>query len=313
MNKKVLLLGGAGYIGGITTDYLIENGYDVCVYDKLLYETRYLKNVPFIYGDIRDTKRIKEISENFDVIVITAAIVGDAACAVDVALTNSINQLVVKNICEQVNEKIHVIFLSTCSVYGAQNGLLNEESPVNPLSVYAKTKYAAEAYVNARGGTIFRLGTVYGVGDSYSRVRLDLVANVLTMKAVYEKQINIFGGEQWRPLVCVKDIPGYIEESIRENITGTFILSERNVTMKMLGEEIVQIFPDTKINYTDILFEDARNYHVDNSRSKQYFTYKAKNRLIEEMLQLAGIFKENRLKNVFDNIYHNGNYLKNIY
>ena len=309
--KKVLILGGAGYIGGYTTDYLLSKGYEVSIFDKLVYETRYLKDVNFIYGDIRDTNHVVEISKDFDVIVMMAALVGDPACAVDFELTDSINRVAIKNICEGISFDKHIIFLSTCSVYGAQNKVLDEESPTNPLSAYAVTKLASEEYIKEKNGTIFRLGTVYGIGDSYSRIRLDLVANVVTMKSVYEGELHIFGGEQWRPLICVKDIAGYIEEAIRKNIRGTFILSEKNVTMRSLGEEVVGLIPETKIVFTDISFEDARNYQVSNEKSKEYFEYRTQHTLETEVNSLVKLFKEHRICNIKDDIYHNGQFIKN--
>ena len=91
MNKKVLLVGGAGYIGGLTCDYLIKDGFDVTVYDNLLYENRFLKSIPFIHGDVRDTEKLYTTSKDFDVIVLMAAVVGDTACSVDNSLTEEIN------------------------------------------------------------------------------------------------------------------------------------------------------------------------------------------------------------------------------
>ncbi len=166
--EKVLVVGGSGYIGGLTCDYLIRDGFDVTVFDNLLYENRFLKDISFIHGDIRDTEKIYEVSKDFDVIVLMAALVGDPACSVDPTLTEEINFKSIKNFCDVVLPNKHLVFMSTCSVYGAQEGLLNEESPTNPLSSYASTKLAAEKYILDKGGTVFRLGTVFGLGDTYS-------------------------------------------------------------------------------------------------------------------------------------------------
>ena len=207
--KKILLVGGAGYIGGLTCDYIKEAGMEVTVYDNLLYENRFLKEIPFIYGDIRHTEKLYDISKDYDVIVLMAALVGDPACSVDHALTEEINYKAIKDFCDVVSPSKHLIFMSTCSVYGAQDGMLNEESDTNPLSSHAATKLKAEEHILAKGGTIFRLGTVFGLGDTYSRLRMDLVVNVLTMKAVKDGEITINGGDQWRPIISVKDIAGY--------------------------------------------------------------------------------------------------------
>lgn len=311
MSKKVLIIGGAGYIGGYLTDFLKEKNYEVSVFDKLIYETRYLKDVNFIYGDIRDTKAVLKAANEHDVVVLAAALVGDPACAVDVELTDSINHQAIKNICEQLDESKHVIFLSTCSVYGAQSDILDEDSPTNPLSAYASTKLLAEKYVSKRNGTIFRLGTVYGIGDHFSRIRLDLVVNVLAMKAVYDKKINIFGGEQWRPLICVKDIAGYMEEAIRRNIRGIYILSEGNYTMKTLGELMKDMFPEIELKLTDISFEDTRNYRVNAKKTSLTFKYIPQYNIRTEVLKMKKVFEEHRICDITEDIYHNGNFIKN--
>jgi len=306
--RKVLLIGGAGYIGGYLTDLLLKCGHEVCVYDKLIYERRYLKDVKFIYGDIRNTERVIETAKDYDVMVIMAALVGDPVCEINPRLTNEINTLAVRNICERYDG--HIIFLSTCSVYGKQEGILDENSPTDPLSKYAESKLAAEDYVRERNGTIFRLGTVYGIGDTHSRIRLDLVVNTLTMKAVYTQKINIYGGEQYRPLICVKDIAGYIEEAIRYNIIGTFILSYENVQMRVLAERIAEMVPFTRVEYTDMVFQDIRNYRVSNQKSKNHFMYPMLYNIEGEVQEMIRIFKENRIKDINSSEYNNGNYIK---
>lgn len=310
--KKVLVVGGAGYIGGLTCDYLINNGFDVTVYDNLLYENRYLKEIPFIYGDIRNTKMLLEKSNNFDIIILMAALVGDPACSVDPVLTEEINYTAIKNFCENVSSEKHLIFMSTCSVYGAQDGILDENSPTNPLSSYAATKLMAEKHVIEKNGTVFRLGTVFGVGDTYSRLRMDLVVNVLTMKAVKTGVITINGGEQWRPIIAVKDIAGYVTEACIENHRGVYVLSNESVVIKELGERIGKIIPNTEIKYTDISFQDARNYRVNNSKSLYVFKYRPIVSVEDEVHRLVKLFKENRVENPEDIVYHNGAYLRNM-
>jgi nucleoside-diphosphate-sugar epimerase len=311
INKKVLVCGGAGYIGGLTCDCLIRDGFDVTVYDNLLYENRFLKEIPFIYGDIRDTEKLYNVSKDFDVVVLMAALVGDPACSVDPSLTEEINFKSIKNFCDGVLPNKHLIFMSTCSVYGAQEGLLNEESETNPLSSYASTKLAAEKYILEKGGTVFRLGTVFGLGDTYSRLRMDLVVNVLTMKSVKDNEITINGGEQWRPIISVRDIAEYITEACKEKYRGIFVLSKENVIIKELGEKVAKLVPGTKINYTEISFQDARNYRVDNAKSLKTFKYKPQVTVEDEVKRMLKMFKENRVQNPEDKVYHNGAFLKN--
>jgi len=311
MNKKILVCGGAGYIGGLTCDILLREGFDVTIYDILLYENHYLKNIPFIYGDIRDTQKLCKEAEKFDIIILMSALVGDPACNVDPILTKEINYNAIKNFCDNISLEKRLIFISTCSVYGAQEGILDENSNTNPLSLYASTKLEAEKYILKKGGIIFRLGTVYGLGDTYSRLRMDLVVNVLTMKAIKYGEITINGGEQWRPIIAVRDIAEYITEACKEEYKGIFILSKENAIIRDLGERIVKIIPNTKINYTEISFQDARNYRVDNSKSLSIFKYKPLITVEQEVEKILKVIKENRVLNPEDKIYHNGSYLKN--
>lgn len=311
MKERVLVCGGAGYIGGLTCDLLIENGFEVTVYDNLLYESRYLKNVNFINGDIRDTDKLVDISKNYDVIVLMAALVGDPACSVDPILTEEINYTSIKNLCNRIPKEKHIIFMSTCSVYGAQDGILDENSLTYPLSSYASTKLHSEKYVLSHGGTVFRLGTVFGLGDTYSRLRMDLVVNVLTMKAVKEGKITINGGEQWRPIISVRDIAEYVVEAAREKHEGIYILSKENVIIKELGQRIIKIIPNTSIEYTEVSFQDARNYRVDNSKSLSTFKYKPLITVEDEVLKMLKLFSESRVTNPEDKIYNNGAFLKN--
>jgi len=308
--KKVLVCGGSGYIGGLTCDYLLESGFEVTVYDNLLYENRYLKDIPFINGDIRDTAKLYEESIDFDVIVLMAALVGDPACSVDHKLTEEINYKAIKDFCDVVSPHKHLVFMSTCSVYGAQDGMLDENSETNPLSSYAATKLQAEKHVLDVGGTVFRLGTVFGLGDTYSRLRMDLVVNVLTMKAIKYREITINGGEQWRPIIAVKDIAGYVTEACEKKHEGVYVLSLENVIIKELGERVVSMIPNTKINYTEISFQDARNYKVNNTKSLDIFDYKANVSVEEEVMRMIDMFKDGRVKNPEDKVYHNGAYLR---
>jgi len=313
MKKKILVVGGAGYIGGLTTNKLANAGHDVTVFDRLLYESRYLKKINFVYGDIRDTEAVVNAAKGVDVVILMAALVGDPACSIDTKLSEEINFIAIKEICEDLPPEVHVIFMSTCSVYGAQEGVLFEDSPTSPLSVYADTKLRAEKYVKERNGTIFRLGTVFGMGDTHSRIRMDLVVNVLTMKAFLYNKITINGGTQWRPIIAVKDIAGYIAEAVNEQPVGTFIIAKENVTMKELGERVCAVLPDTVIEYNDIPFQDARNYYVSAEKSLCTFDYKPVVTVEEEVANMWKMFKEQRIKDPEDLLYNNGVYLRELY
>lgn len=303
--KKILVIGGAGYIGGLVVDKLQESGFfELCVYDNLLYEERYLKPVPFVYGDIRDTKNLLNIATKFENVVFLAALVGDPACNVNPALTEEVNFQAVKRFCQ--GYKDHVVFMSTCSVYGANSEVVYEDGKTNPLSSYASTKLKAEKYID---GTIFRLGTVYGVGDNFSRIRADLVVNTLTIKAFTEGEITINGGEQYRPIISVKDIANYVVEACDRKIKGSFNLHYKNVRIAELANDIEKEFPSVKIKYIDQMYQDERNYKVESKDLHNIFYYKAKVTVAEEIKELHSLLKEKRIKNPHDINYNNGLFL----
>ena len=131
--------------------------------------------------DIRDKKFYKQKLNSYDAIVWLAALVGDGACSINPDLTDEINFQTLKNLCKIYKKRI--VFISTCSVYGAQNGILDENSPVNPLSHYASSKLKCESLLKNKNSIIFRLGTLFGISDNYSRIRMDLVVNTLSAKA----------------------------------------------------------------------------------------------------------------------------------
>ncbi len=300
MGIKTLVVGGAGYIGGEVTDLIPGT----VVYDNLLFEEDYLKPVNFVQGDIRDHAKLKPLLDKAHTVIWLAALVGDGACAVDPKLTYEINTDSVKWLAENFNGRI--VFPSTCSVYGAQDGLLNENSPTNPLSAYADSKLKAEAYLKGKDATIFRLGTVFGVGDDYSRTRLDLVVNTMTARAVTEGKLQVFGGEQWRPLIHVRDVAlALMLATNPEAPTGTHNLVYKNYRMSELAQEVSQI-TGAEVEIVDMKFEDQRNYQVE-----QIFTlnsYASVPDGIEEIINRVA-----RIKDIHNPRYSNQAYLEGLW
>ena len=210
-------------------------------------------------------------------------------------------------------EKIYkkrIIFISTCSVYGAQNGMLDENSSVNPLSHYASSKLKCESILKNKNAIIFRLGTLFGVSDNYSRIRMDLVVNTLSAKAFFEKKMSVFGGEQFRPLLHVKDVARAIEISIRSKKKGIYNLSYKNMKIIDIAKEIQKYFKNTKIIKTKIKFQDARNYKVKNNKSFKELSFKAKYNLKYGIQELKKLLIEKRIKNFNDPRYTNQKYLE---
>mgnify|MGYP001260133350 FL=1 len=309
MKKKILVVGGAGYVGGVIVDLLLSRkNYDVTVFDNLLYEDSYRKNCKFISGDIRDKNFYKKSLNKYDVIVWLAALVGDGACAINPGLTDEINFQTLKKLSNIYKKRI--IFISTCSVYGAQNGFLDENSSVNPLSHYASSKLKCESILKNKNSIIFRLGTLFGVSDNYSRIRMDLVVNTLSAKAFFEKKMSVFGGEQFRPLLHVKDVARAIEIAIKSKKKGIYNLSYKNMKIIDIAKEIQKYFKNTKIIKTKIKFQDARNYKVRNIKASKDLSFKAKYNLKYGILELKKLLIEKRIKNFNDPRYTNQKYLE---
>ena len=304
---KVLIVGGAGYVGGGIVDLLSKEN-EVTVYDSLIYENSYRKNVDFIFGDIRDYKKINNILDQYDAVIWLAALVGDGACAINPALTHEINSETVKNLAKNFKGKI--VFLSTCSVYGAQEGILDESSEVNPLSEYASSKLIAEKYLADSDSIIFRLGTLFGIGDKFSRIRLDLVVNILTTKAYIDKKMSVFGGEQWRPLLHVKDVANAIAHTLETQTNGVFNLHYKNFKIIEIANEIKNKITDVEIETTPLPFQDARNYQVSSDKLKDATGFQAKVDLTQGINEMYELISSNRIKDINDPRYSNQNFLQ---
>ena len=304
---NILIVGGAGYVGGGIVDKLKKH-HQVTVYDSLIYEESYRKDVNFVYGDVREQSKLLKLFKNNDAVIWLAALVGDGACAINPKLTFEINSDSVKFLVE--NFKKRIVFLSTCSVYGAQDGLLNEDSSINPLSEYASSKVQAEEYLKQSNAIIFRLGTLFGISDSFSRIRLDLVVNILVTKALTEGKLTVFGGEQWRPLLHVNDVANAIEQTIDSETNGIFNLHYKNFKIIDIAEAIVNKIDSAIIETTPMKFQDARNYQVSSEKLFKETGFQAEIDLNTGINEIYDLIVNNRIKNVNHKRYSNQNFLE---
>jgi nucleoside-diphosphate-sugar epimerase len=295
---NVLVVGGAGYVGGWLTDRAREAGHDVVVYDKLLYEDTYMKEVNLVPGDVLDQDALRPWLRWADVVVWLAAIVGDPACALDPELTTATNVDAVRRLVEDFRGRI--LFPSTCSVYGAQDGELTESSPLAPLSLYAQSKIDAEHILldDAADAVIFRLGTLFGLGDAFSRLRADLVLNVLTIRAVLTGRMSVFGGRQFRPLLHVRDVATAMVPNIEARSGGVYNLHTENVTIIGLADRIRNHVPGATINVTEATFQDARNYSVSSARAENDFGFAPRWSVDDGIAEVARVVREGRIKDV---------------
>jgi len=233
-----------------------------------------------------------------------AGIVGDGACDVNPELTMEVNQKAVQWLAENYHGRI--VFTSTCSVYGQYDAQVDEESPVEPLSLYAKTKLAAEGFLQGENSLIFRLGTAFGVSDTYSRPRMDLVVNYMTTSALTKGELSVFGGTQWRPLVHVKDIAQAIVHNLERPVRGVYNLAAQNLQIKDLAA-IVSQMTGCRVKHTEQKFQDQRNYHVSTRKAlrDEIFNPHTMRTVQDGVREISEIVALGRIKQTENDVYFN--------
>lgn len=325
--NKILVIGGGGYIGSVLVKRLLNKGYKVRILDKFIYgdesilEFKANSNVEIFNGDTRNIDDIVHAISDVDAVVHLAELVGDPACALNPTATQSVNYFatrMVASVCKhyQINR---LVYMSSCSVYGASNGeeLLTEKSSLNPVSLYAKMKIACEIALNEMKDdnfkpTILRLGTVFGFSN---RPRFDLVVNILTAKAIRERKITIFGGDQWRPNVHVNDVSDTIIsvlESPLEVVGGEVFnvgTEENNLTINRIGELVKQEIPEAEliIEEKDV---DKRNYKVNFEKLKSKVGVTMKMSVLDGIKEIKNELEKNQNLNHNDPKHNNIKYLQ---
>jgi nucleoside-diphosphate-sugar epimerase len=305
---KILIVGGAGYIGGALTDILMDSDHDIRVYDRLLYEESYRKPVSFVYGDIRDGDKLKPHLDWADVVVWLAALVGDPACTLDESLTVEINRDSVQFLKD--NYKGRIIYMSSCSVYGAGDEILTEDSSINPLSLYARGKIEAEEILAGSNSLCFRLGTLHGISDCFSRIRFDLVVNTLVMRAIFHNKVSVFGGNQFRPLLHVRDVAQTISNTLNKDYVGVCNLHAENLEISDIADKIKEHFPALEIESSDVMFQDKRNYRVSSDKAKKELGFNPTLTVDDAIEELKELLKNGRIKDSFLKRFSNYLYLR---
>jgi nucleoside-diphosphate-sugar epimerase len=273
---KVLITGGAGYLGSNLTRHLLEAGYTVTVLDNLMYDQVTLLHLfsnpkfQFELGDVRDKKLLQDLVGLNDVIIPLAAIVGMPACKANPELTIAVNYQQVADIIEVLRDDQKLILPNTNSQYGSSDSIITEESPFNPLSLYAKTKCDAENTMLANGnGVSLRLATVFGVSP---RMRLDLLVNDFVYKSVVDGYLVLFEAHFKRNYIHVQDIARTFQFIIEnyEKCKGQAFnvgLSTANLSKLELAEKIKSHIPSLVIKQDDFKEDfDKRNYIVSNEK-----------------------------------------------
>lgn len=281
-NKSALIIGGAGYIGLMITDYLLAAGYKVNCLDLLLYQNNtcvipYLSNpnYRFIYGDLRDQNVLDRALQGVTNVILLAGLVGDPITKKYPEASHAINGEGILSCIDFLNGKRldRVIFVSTCSNYGLikSDELADETYPLSPLSLYAKSKVAAEQHLLTNRGkvdytpTILRFATAFGLAP---RMRFDLTVNEFTRELALGRELLVFDAHTWRPYCHVMDFARLIQQVIEAphakiafevfNAGGEI----NNFTKQGVVGTILALLPNAKVRYQEH-GSDPRNYRVN--------------------------------------------------
>lgn len=316
--KKIFITGGAGYVGSFLSEFLAEKGHQIIIYDAMFFTEKFINktnpNIKVIKGDIRNIGLLKDSCKNCDIFIHLACISNDVSFELDEALSTSINLEAFEPmvLAAKENKVKRFIYASTSSVYGlSKKKDVKEEHELVPITLYNKYKAMCEPILFKHTnknfvGTIFRPATVCGVAP---RMRFDLSVNILTNYAINKNYINVFGGEQMRPNIHIKDYCRVVElliESETQKISNQ-IFNAGNQNLKMI--EIANIVKDVvkkNINNKENLkiiktpSNDIRSYHINSDKIKNILGFTPNFSIKDAVKDICDAFKEKKFVNTFD-------------
>ena len=306
--SKILITGGAGYIGSMLCTKLLEEGHSVTSVDLLKYDKGSLnhlyhnKNFKLICDDIRKVSLMKKLIKKHDIIIPLAALVGAPLCEKFKKDAISTNLGSIKTLCKYATKKNRVIYLPTNSGYGIgeKNKYCDENSPLKPISLYGKTKCDGEDLVRSKikNHVCFRLATVFG--HSY-RMRSDLLVNNFVYTAIKKKKLTLFEPHFRRNFIHVRDVVNAIIFTMKnfnrmKNNVFNLGLSTANISKIMLAKKIKKQYKNLQIKIiTNRKDPDKRDYFVSNKKIEKK-GFKAKISLEEGISELLQIFTNDKNK-----------------
>jgi nucleoside-diphosphate-sugar epimerase len=319
---KVLVIGGAGYIGSTLTRCLWSRGFEVTVLDLLLFGGESLVTLwgqprfRLIAGDLRDEQLLAKIVPGHDAVVLLAAIVGEPACNRDPELaiqTNLYGTRKVLAACRAAGTT-RLVFASTCSNYGATNSdkFVDETAPLNPISTYAQTKVEAENEILAAANhsfcpTILRFSTAFGVS---ARMRFDLMVSDFTLAAVRHRKVVVYGEQFWRPFVHIQDICESIWTVLNANpanVSGAVYnvgSNSANVQKLVLAKKVQQQVEGTELEFVQ-QGKDPRSYRVNFAKIERQLGFSAGWSVDDGIVEVHRALRAGLWANPDDSRFHN--------
>jgi len=323
--KNVLVTGGAGYVGAVLVPKLLKESYKVKVLDLFIYGRNVLpkhKNLIEIVGDIRDRKLLQKELKGVDGLIHLAAISNDPSFDLDPRLGKSVNYKANKlltDLAEKAGVK-RFVFVSTSSVYGIKKEKnVTEDLPLEPLTDYSKYKALSEKYVLKKNSGDFtvlaiRPATVCGFSP---RLRLDLSVNMLTVQALVNKKITVFGGRQLRPNIHIEDITDLYVECLKypKTLVGgqVFNAGYENLSVSSIARLVKKVLADPDIKITVTKSADNRSYHISSEKIARILGFRPKHTVEEAISDLVNAFRSGLMENPLDNeMYYNLKLMKKI-
>ncbi|MEQ8704211.1 MAG: NAD(P)-dependent oxidoreductase [Phaeodactylibacter sp.] len=328
MKKNILLLGGAGYVGTVITADFLRRGYHVTVLDNFVYKNQFAiqpylgdPNYKLILGDINDPKKLQLASaECVDSVVVLAGLVGDPITKKYTTESKKINEDGIQGCIDFFDDKniSNLLFISTCSNYGliGENELADEKFELNPLSLYAKAKVAAEKHLLSKKGkvsytaTVLRFATAFGLSP---RMRFDLSVSEFVRDLFFGEELLVFDEHTWRPYCHVRDFAQLIDlvlSAPKEKIDFEVFNAGGDVnnnTKKMIVDSILEFLPDAKVKYTE-KGSDPRNYKVSFKKVKETLGFEPKYTVPMGIKELINALEMGVYADSLKNKKHYGNY-----
>lgn len=313
MNMKILVTGGAGYIGAVLTGHLLANEIETAVFDRLVYGGESLLAYfahplfRFLPGDVRRPEQLAEAIAGADAVVHLAAIVGEAACALDEKDAWSVNYGGTETVLAAARKAgvPRFLFVSTCSNYGISNPgeIADETYPLRPISEYARAKVAAEQHVLTNSGDVcalgLRLGTICGLSP---RMRFDLLVSEMARSAVLGDPIRVFAPAAWRPFLHIRDAARAIQtclEAPEDRVRGKiFNVVGENCQKEHLAKLVLKHYPHASIEITEKQ-ADLRDYRASGERIRRDLGFTTRLTVEDAFVETAaavsaGVFRDPR-------------------